>query len=1527
MSKKLVKKDLPEKKGKNKSLQIPKKKQLKEESDSEDDNANVNANIFNTKLIIQNNSDVSFCSDSNDENVIGDVGFFKTLEKPKLIEEKKLEKCCDFDSQVAYVAYSSGFKYDEENDDIILIGDYLKDKKLQKEINKSRYLICENGKELIKCEPNGKKPHFKHKVDTLNNEMSEWHKNWQSQFDVTEKHIGNRWADAVCGKYVLEFQHSKISKKLVDIRTKNYNDNGYEVLWIVDGNNGKVFVENFSSGLLIKFNADWIFESFINCNHVYLDYEDKILEINSKYVKGNYLVIHNQKTMCEFLREIEEQIMKSEQICEYTGKIYQRQMGAGCGKTYDSVRLIEKSEFNEKNCFIYLTKLSSAVNVIREKFDEFKNKLNEKSTIYDFNEIPVNEWTKNKETNKYEKRVSNKKFLFTCKRKCDINNFTELTILIGTVDSFAVSCVENINKSSLDMFSDVVRSISRGKIKNNITFRNYKLSLKTLVVIDESQDLDRTYFDAFWKILHVTNCDVYLIGDKLQSIMSSINIFTHIEANLEKLKENIIRNRNDDKNIVGRFHNSSFKDFVNGIVNFENHGLIKIQGTCTRNDCGHVHNNNPNAVKIFQMPTIYANDYEKDKVTKCVDKIIQHMDNEILQNKYLPQDFMIIFPILSKNLLASRLCEKIKDYWNEKVYDERYSKILETDIFWKKHMFTSKPYVFLHKSEDGQPIDLNESKNSTQIISIHSAKGGGRKCTFVLGLTDYSLKVFSTEVSTSTCPNIIYDSLVHVAITRHMEKLYVGLVNDNGHIWKKFDDMKNVNKLWKIDVDKTIKPSRVQSFKIKYDKVIDYFVRNDHKYEKLYNDVILQEKIPDKFNFFEEQNVLIGMEHHIIRQKVLEYYFSYSVYKNEKNNKEEQFIKNLKDLSTKIPQQLIHNEYFRCLDEIHSNSKKNEFSKNKIIPILKYAKVNKANYGKYADILQSYIVNIQNKIKKDVIPELCPVECIVYAFMCEIMSSSVFADITITDIYNVLYYYDEYTVIYGLDENHNNKYKCECINHFIKNNNCVNNDVSRSALQIGKTIVDHYNLINNVFGLHAKYYKKISEYVDNEKINFYNTKKSFCLQQSDDFNIHKQFKFLGSTNNYTIYFVLRHKITQMNINEILINLIFDNFLLTNHVEKNDNKNYEDKKVVTCIISLEIENPIFIDFDNIKYFDYMLKGIQEYLTNFYDEINKQFIDRYVWSIEKTDGQNKLESSFRKLFADISNSDEFNNLPKYILEYISLVYDGYLFDKDEDDIFSDDEFDNKNDNKKIKDLEILKPVKLLENLNKISRKRIKENLIQKRKQSKARQEKMKLMVKQNGDLEYEKPKKSKIMNQQKEISFDKVNDNFNSELKFDGDEKKTYKQTVLKNVTDSDSEDESFEKILKKYNNKCDNIQFPFDTSEIKKYIDKCFNISCEMQTQILYKNNGDFYKCLLLIYRTEDKHLSKIPVVVDVEKFRIKYDPLVNDILKFVKKQICNRTNTIYFNDSDEKVKCILEKINNYCKNEITKKIDLKTDYI
>lgn len=86
--------------------------------------------------------------------------------------------------------------------------------------------------------------HFAHEkgsdCDSWYKEMSEWHRKWQSIFPLenrenvieidNEKHI----ADVVLANTVIEFQHSPISKREVEVRNSFYLKHSKKLVWVID---------------------------------------------------------------------------------------------------------------------------------------------------------------------------------------------------------------------------------------------------------------------------------------------------------------------------------------------------------------------------------------------------------------------------------------------------------------------------------------------------------------------------------------------------------------------------------------------------------------------------------------------------------------------------------------------------------------------------------------------------------------------------------------------------------------------------------------------------------------------------------------------------------------------------------------------------------------------------------------------------------------------------------------------------------------------------------------------------------------------------------------------------------------------------------------------------------------------------------------------------------------------------------------------------------------------------------------------
>ena len=611
---------------------------------------------------------------------------------------------CEFDSQTAFIITNSS----ETPNKTITITEYIKNKTLQKMVqNGNQFLVCNVGNEVIKCKPKTRKSYFKHKNCDADNKMTAWHREWQNYFDVTEKTIGTRRADAVVNDTVLEFQYSQISRDNVNGRMNNYRD--YHVYWIIEGDNGVEVDWD-----IITFTTVWKYESFIDVDFIYLHHGDTIFRIKPASVKSNMVNINACMIRQEFIDGITSNTLTWIESKTETGTIYLNQRGAGSGKTYESIQLIDKDvRFNDKEVFIYLTKMHSAKEVIYRELVE----------QYDKGELP---------SLNLNKATCAKQYLIKCSTKETETTLTkrDIKIYIGTIDSFAYA-VTNQNTISNDYFTGLIKDIKAeripeqngGKVKKSGAIQyarnTTKLNRKCLIVIDEAQDLDKDYIVAFDKIVKYTGIDIYVIGDKLQSIFSENNVYTYLESN----NVTTTIERASITNCVKRFHNERFKDFVNNIIDFDKYGLPKIEEICTDTVCKYKHHERK-PYTIFTIEKIYAGDYDMSKIKKVTMKIIGYVKHEVEVNHYSPENFMFIFPILKKNVLAVELESRLQEYWINKFKDPEYTSHLSK--WWRKKQMDSKyhQYVVFHKSEEGKPINLRQSEHATRI-----RRSSGRRCT------------------------------------------------------------------------------------------------------------------------------------------------------------------------------------------------------------------------------------------------------------------------------------------------------------------------------------------------------------------------------------------------------------------------------------------------------------------------------------------------------------------------------------------------------------------------------------------------------------------------------------------------------------------------------------------------------------------------------------------------------------------------------------------------------------------------------
>ena len=1016
-------------------------------------------------------------------------------------------KCVmNFSSQYAYV----------DNNQQIRIDYYIKNK----ECFNHKNLYCINGHELI-C-VNGKKniTHFRHKNsdDVGGNYMTEWHIEWQGNFPVTEiefkktcdKQIKSRRTDVLLSKtHVLEFQHSFITKEEVNERTNDYNIHNKKIIWVIHGNKDiTVNYLSYSKRVYLEFISEkWKFESFIDCEYIYIDINCKIYKIFPRLIKSNMIDVQEPINKEQFIDCLLHNKEVFTDITPLQCKLFIKQQGAGNGKTYGIIKMLESDEFAHYKYFIYVSKQHSAVYVI---YNEFQQQIKNGNLSY----IKLEE----------EPRFVNKKYII---QYYNLKTSKICQIIIGTVDSFMYA-IGNKNNTEIDKFEGLVNSIIDDHIETTSCGSiNYggcrpKLYKETILIGDEEQDLKINYAKAIIQIMRNRYIDVYIVGDKLQSISHEINAFTYL---LENEFPYIDKNIYDFTNICRRFDHPKLINFVNAMIPFKKYGLPEIEQTS--------HNSSfledYNSLIIFDGKTIYANDTNESKINTEVEKIMMHYEKEVNEYNRLPEDFLIVTPFTQSNPLVDALQLAINIFW----------KNIDTDDNFKR-------YAIFHKSEDGSSINLNESVNATRIVSIHSSKGDGRKVVFVIGLNEGALCRFS-----GISDSLIYDSLFHVAITRMKEKLYIRLDGN--------DDITNKIQKYLHDTgfENSIINPDIQIYNtIKFETIKDSCktTSNYQLFQENIFDLINLPKLQDEDN----EKKLIDTSHHNVRFASIRINLFLQIIKNEKKVNNSDIKKQIIAIFNDIIEQGI--------TETPTWKGYNLLLQEKDIPILKISDKG-LDYIKYFNTIIAFSKNILDKIKlvisgKDIL-DFCPLECVIMHYMIETITSGRYTMFHISELYNIVDIYSK-----SFDKTKATDHiNCLC-------NKCFTSDITlKPNNSLEPYICVHFEKINKItnnYKLFYDLYPNIS-WLINYPI-YFNGK-------TNDYNIYKHYQLIGYDNNNVIIAYIKPQFNALNYNQILMDAVFDAYLVKNVQKNNSNKSYDyffGKKIVSVIFTTDLCEPYYIN---------------------------------------------------------------------------------------------------------------------------------------------------------------------------------------------------------------------------------------------------------------------------------------------------------------------------------------------------------------
>jgi hypothetical protein len=682
--------------------------------------------------------------------------------------------------------------------------------------------------------------------------------------------------------------------------------------------------------------------------------------------------------------------------------VYINQLGAGNGKTYMSVKLIENDErFKDINIFIYVTKVHSAKYAISDKFKEIFGD--------DENYIPnISSDGKKIYYSPLDKKIiiCTIDYLYNCLTKETRVANDDGTHYINNNSVFD-QIAEEISLNPL--VSRTIPYISQmsdedGNIQN-IT-EPVELGDKTLLIVDEAQDLDLKYTKAYFNITKHCNMVCYAIGDKLQSLKCKDSIYQD-SGIIQKLEEEcgVYCVYNTPLNICRRFNHPDHMILVNDIVGTN---IVGIGGNYTpKNGLKAVNviltniTHNKKSIKYTDTDDDDDDDTDVDDVetsdTNIMDiafynDIIQRIELEVDTNIYTPRNFMFVLPIISKVDILEPLSARIREFWQRKLLDETYRNELALvgEEYWLNIEDTDKEvYSFIHKSEDGRPIDLDESVNQTRFLSIDAAKGNGCEVVFVLNFTHKNIKARAGCIM-----DINYMSFVHVALTRQKNSIYVYLnSNTDDLITNKFS---NYTKDMVLSNDRhhrtsgriTIQPDRLN-------------IKN------FYNDSI---KVDSIFADGKTKS-LVDMNYHILRNYAIKTIMHIRCITNSKeNDKDVDFCYIMGGIIIDNIVGVSPREYFDWLKTFDIKGVKiMENSKNApllfmILPIIKTA-----------------MRKLQRKIKYITYEKFCPLEYVMVSFVWNIIKFRQFSEFTCIDLYNIMKYYEDIATT-----DHNKEYECGC---------------------------------------------------------------------------------------------------------------------------------------------------------------------------------------------------------------------------------------------------------------------------------------------------------------------------------------------------------------------------------------------------------------------------------------------------------------------------------------------------------------------
>jgi len=330
---------------------------------------------------------------------------------------------------------------------------------------------------------------------------------------------------------------------------------------------------------------------------------------------------------------------------------------------------------------------------------------------------------------------------------------THININITNFDSWVHTELEIMNVRNLNKIGDNYKMktmILKDLIndKSNINFHLKNTMNADILLIDELQDLEPLKVFLLVEYIKRSNIITYAFGDYLQTIFDSV-VNNSYKINIHPI--NIFKILQPYIILLNKCYRipKAHVDFVN-VITQQMRNKYSIQDIETDN------------TNIIDKPFIFPHDYIS---TNTSAQIVAYQVGIIINNlmeKQLaePQDIAIIMRRSHENIVFEQLKPILQQIYKKFNYTNRIEHLQSIDNRYFQY-------------------DYNATQN-TILSSIHAMKGKERKVIILLGLSKNSIP---DESCINKNDEIIFESLLNVALTRSTKYLFVGFTKDEPSIY------------------------------------------------------------------------------------------------------------------------------------------------------------------------------------------------------------------------------------------------------------------------------------------------------------------------------------------------------------------------------------------------------------------------------------------------------------------------------------------------------------------------------------------------------------------------------------------------------------------------------------------------------------------------------------------------------------------------------------------------------------------------